>query len=229
MGIKFCIQCHIPKDRSEFYNKSSRCKPCVLLNRAAERKAHPEEISIAKAQTRQRHLDKYKARDAAYYKANRESRKAWQSEYRNADKERTKQQKANHYLRHKEYLKKKQAQWYRDNKERASEWNKAYRQTVKGRAVIMQGNAKRRALKKGCEVADCTALITEWRSSTVVCYLCGKTILGSKCHIDHIIPLSKGGKHEPKNIAPTCPPCNMSKGSKMLQDFTGRKAELSDG
>jgi 5-methylcytosine-specific restriction endonuclease McrA len=217
MEIKFCIQCHQSKFKSEFYKKASRCIPCVLINRAEYRKNHAEEIRLSKKQSYQNNLAKNKAKSAAYYLVNQEKKKARQSEYRNADKERNKRQKAEYYLRHKEYVKSKRVKWYNANKDKVREWYKVYNQTPKGRAVIVQGRAKRRALLKGCEAIDCTALITEWRSKIVKCYLCGKTLAGNKCHIDHIIPLSKGGKHEPKNIAPTCPFCNMSKGSKLVK------------
>jgi 5-methylcytosine-specific restriction endonuclease McrA len=34
-------------------------------------------------------------------------------------------------------------------------------------------------------------------------------------HVDHIFPLSKGGKHEPSNIQILCPPCNLRKAAKI--------------
>lgn len=37
--------------------------------------------------------------------------------------------------------------------------------------------------------------------------------------IDHVIPLSSGGKHEASNLAICCRSCNSSKGAKTLDDF----------
>jgi len=33
--------------------------------------------------------------------------------------------------------------------------------------------------------------------------------------MDHVIPLSKGGKHLPSNVVPACASCNSSKGNNL--------------
>ena len=42
-------------------------------------------------------------------------------------------------------------------------------------------------------------------------------------HVDHIIPLSKGGSNEPSNIALACPSCNLSKHDRLPNDWLWRK------
>lgn len=46
------------------------------------------------------------------------------------------------------------------------------------------------------------------------CAYC-KTDTSVKFHVDHIIPLAKGGKHEPDNVQITCPSCNVRKWTKL--------------
>lgn len=46
------------------------------------------------------------------------------------------------------------------------------------------------------------------------CNLCRKDIRHAY-HIDHIIPLSRGGRHTAANIQLLCPPCNLRKGAKL--------------
>ena len=41
-------------------------------------------------------------------------------------------------------------------------------------------------------------------------------------HVDHVIPLSKGGSDGRENIVISCPSCNMSKKDKMPEVFAGR-------
>ena len=38
-------------------------------------------------------------------------------------------------------------------------------------------------------------------------------------HLDHIHPISRGGLHTASNVVPACAPCNLSKGSKTLDEW----------
>lgn len=50
------------------------------------------------------------------------------------------------------------------------------------------------------------------------CFYCG-IVVGKSYHIDHYIPLSRGGSNFPTNLRIACPFCNLSKGNKMPEDF----------
>ena len=48
------------------------------------------------------------------------------------------------------------------------------------------------------------------------CKICGATASdGVKLHVDHIVPVSKGGRTEPGNLRTLCERCNMGKGAKL--------------
>lgn len=48
------------------------------------------------------------------------------------------------------------------------------------------------------------------------CQICGSTARdGVKLHIDHIVPVSKGGKTEPQNLRTLCDRCNFGKSDKI--------------
>lgn len=52
------------------------------------------------------------------------------------------------------------------------------------------------------------------------CVLCGASAKdGVKLHVDHIFPVSKGGKTEPDNLRTLCESCNRGKGAKY--DYNG--------
>ena len=52
------------------------------------------------------------------------------------------------------------------------------------------------------------------------CQLCGVTAKdGYKLHVDHIIPVSKGGKTEMQNLRTLCERCNLGKGAKIEEPF----------
>lgn len=48
-----------------------------------------------------------------------------------------------------------------------------------------------------------------------LCYLCGSKCSVMDFHMDHVIPLSRGGDHIYANCRPTHPFCNMKKGDKL--------------
>ncbi|MGW3674658.1 HNH endonuclease [Streptomyces sp. NPDC005166] len=38
-------------------------------------------------------------------------------------------------------------------------------------------------------------------------------------HLDHVVPISKGGADAAHNLLPACAPCNLSKGAKSLAEW----------
>lgn len=52
------------------------------------------------------------------------------------------------------------------------------------------------------------------------CQICGKYMPdGNDIHIDHIIPIARGGKTVPDNLQVLCSHCNLSKGTKMPDEY----------
>lgn len=52
-----------------------------------------------------------------------------------------------------------------------------------------------------------------------LCVYCSCNI-SQKYHVDHIMPLAKGGKHEPNNIQILCPTCNVRKAAKLDFEYS---------
>ncbi len=124
--------------------------------------------------------------------------------------------------------------WYESNKSRVSEYNHTYhlshppRRTSnpenqriwreanreRWRALKRADEAKRRALLSKSTVDPVTA---DQLSSILKnpCIYCGKP---SK-HIDHFMPLCRGGSHTIDNLVPSCVSCNLSKGSKIPTEW----------
>lgn len=51
------------------------------------------------------------------------------------------------------------------------------------------------------------------------CSYCGKEISRKSMHIDHVIPISRGGVNSIDNLVPSCRSCNLSKGTMTLNNF----------
>lgn len=78
---------------------------------------------------------------------------------------------------------------------------------------------KREAVKLGCEARNEPAVFAFYEQVRTArrmrCYYCGKATRPADRHVDHVIPLSRGGPHAASNLACACAACNMSKGPKM--------------
>lgn len=91
---------------------------------------------------------------------------------------------------------------------------------------IKENNAKRRALRRDLmgEVSkNITAKLKHLQQNKCPC--CGEK-LGDKYHLDHIIPLSLGGRHEDANLQLLKASCNQKKYNKHPIDFMQEKGFL---
>ncbi len=83
--------------------------------------------------------------------------------------------------------------------------------------------AARRALIVGVTIGNLAGIkdiyLRAKEDPKVRCYLCGKLIPLGHRHVDHIIPISKGGLHGASNLAVACDKCNWSKHNKMPEEL----------
>ena len=138
-------------------------------------------------------------------------------------------------LAHKEEgVKYRRAYWpayQKSNKDKIAGYTKKYRLANKDKIVKYQrayGKAhpevsaksvnKRRALKAGNGVFSVSDKeLKRIRNSD--CTHCGAV---GPSHIDHVIPLSRGGAHSLGNLMPLCKSCNSSKGALFYMAFRMR-------
>lgn len=52
-----------------------------------------------------------------------------------------------------------------------------------------------------------------------ICYYCEKSFPAKELTMDHIVPISKGGKSTKGNVVPCCKTCNTKKKSNLLMDW----------
>ncbi len=95
----------------------------------------------------------------------------------------------------------------------------------KYRAMNRAKNARRKARMRGADVSckEVGPLIQRWHfRRTFACYWCNRKFPTTELTIDHIIPVSKLGKHSADNVCPACSGCNSSKKDKLQTDATYR-------
>ncbi len=90
------------------------------------------------------------------------------------------------------------------------QWARRYARTANYRIGQANHKARRRSAERTGYVS-----LTQWRaildSFGRRCAYCGRS--GMKLTMDHVVPLSKGGRHEAANLVPACQPCNSAKGN----------------
>ena len=111
-------------------------------------------------------------------------------------------------LEHKEEMKLYKHEYYLAHKDKHKESILKYRKTEKYKAVHVTSNRNRRGLK-----SNGTGVTTkQWneilRRYNFRCAYCGTQ---DNMTMDHVVPLSKGGKHSPSNVVPACACCNSKK------------------
>lgn len=75
--------------------------------------------------------------------------------------------------------------------------------------------------------AQIVQLISQLKASPETkCFYCGVPLFGNAIHIDHIVPLSKGGAHCVSNLCASCPPCNLSKNDKTVDEWNQWKQNV---
>ncbi len=206
--MKTCARCGEEKPLSEFHkNKKAKdglqsfCKEC-----------------------------RNKAERESYRKKEKRDRSEYLKEYYEKNKEKIKaRQRANwpeRYAREKEQVLERSKAWVKDNRERVNERNRRWRKN--NPSSVKLSKSKRRALKKDTQVEKITPelLAEHWAERNIDqdrCFYCEE---GTYEHLDHYIPLSKGGGHTKENLVPSCASCNLKKHDKMPEDFIKEQKEI---
>lgn len=99
------------------------------------------------------------------------------------------------------------SKWRAAHPERLSAWRKANPDKVR------EYNARRYAATSGTTV-DYAAIY----AAHDVCYLCGGTLV-NPVHMDHVIPLARGGAHSVGNLLPAHARCNLRKHDALLSEL----------
>lgn len=93
------------------------------------------------------------------------------------------------------------------DRESSRQWRKNNPQKVR------DSSSKHKALRRGAPDGELVSRDLVWERDQGICGVCNQRIgEGSIWHLDHIIPVSKGGRHIYTNVQATHPTCNLTKG-----------------
>lgn len=110
--------------------------------------------------------------------------------------------------------------WERDNKEWRKRWQSQWRKTHP--EYVSATNQRYRARKANAPGKGVTA--EQWERIVYACNSrCTYCNAEGQVTMDHIVPLSKGGAHDPTNVVPACMSCNTTKRDQDVETFLEKK------
>lgn len=130
--------------------------------------------------------------------------------------------------RNKEKLNKKHREWAVRNHEKRLNSQRKWREANKDK-IATHAQARRVHLSDGSFTAE------EWQEIKAryayTCLRCGRKEPEITLHIDHVVPLVLGGKHNAANIQPLCGPCNSAKHAKIIDyrpSFVRKRKQIDE-
>ena len=105
--------------------------------------------------------------------------------------------------------------WRDENREKVRETNRLWQSKNKDRYLLSIRLCNERRRGKGPLTKTMVqAMMTSQRGTCPVCRV--KLV---KFHIDHIMPIARGGDNAPENLQLLCPPCNQQKKDRDPMEF----------
>lgn len=158
----------------------------------------------------ERRKESISKRHAAYYAKNADLLKAKAALHYHSNIEKQKEARREYFLRNREKFLERATAWRIANPER--------------RQAINQNRRARKKANGGRLSSDIVKKLLKLQRG--LCAACRCTLSKSGKHLDHVIPLSRGGENSDVNVQLLCPTCNSQKSASHPIDFMQRKGFL---
>lgn len=191
------------------------CQQCKRDDSAAWKKRNVAHVkAYQKAQnSRPEILAKNAARQRVKRAADLDAYNAGRREYRAKNKEKAREWNLAWKAKNRETLRVNALTYYYANLDERRAANRDY---AKNNVELYRAiNARRRARKMAAPGSYAPADIdAQFKLQAGYCFGCFADLTVVGYHVDHIVPLAKGGTNWPGNLQLLCPTCNCSKGAK---------------
>lgn len=227
---KVCAHCHVEKALNEFGKTQGPCKQCRNARyragdkgqqRASKRNALTPNVKgnrICRRCLVEKPLSEFAAssRDKEGYATQCKECVSYQQYVVN--REQSLERMRNHYANNKEDYQATMRKWREENKEQDRE---SHRRWAAEHPLQYRELAKRRKVRRRDATVgkvDYDLIIEQYG---FICHICNKEIMDLKdLHMDHVVPLARGGAHAQDNLLPAHGICNQRKYDKLMEDLT---------
>ena len=149
---------------------------------------------------------------------NADKMRAMRAEYEKLNYECIKARKSADRLANPAKHKRRSAKWYEKNKESRKLTVLAWRAANREKCKAAKQNHRAKELAGGTHTAKDIASLFKTQKGKCAHSWC-RVLLPKSYHVDHVMPLARGGTNDRKNLQLLCPPCNLRKNAKHPIDF----------
>lgn len=225
-----CVRCKVEKSTSEFYKRPDRksgyegtCKSCNVAQSIIRQKVNKDRVNECARLRYKNNPDKYRKLSRDWDRNHPERRKEISKKCRSRELYKIKEREYGKVWskNNPEKVKARRNRWESkpENKETKRKLLKRWRDEHPNKSREHNQNRRARLHGSGGIITD-----NEWdellRLYNYSCLCCGKQEV--KLTIDHIIPISLGGKNVIDNIQPLCKTCNSKKHTKIIDYRKGK-------
>ena len=207
MTTAFCSNCNRSfepalKSDGEPYKT---CPACLDSARRWKKEHHDENLKTSREWCRS-HRDKISKHNRESHARHKETRNAQHRKYQQEHREAFRIREHKWRTDHPEQCAATHRKWLADHPHKVNEYSHAAR--------ARKNNAT------GTYTQE--ELNNQWHTQNGFCFYCGELIyktINSQYHVEHKIPLSRGGSNDISNIVLSCETCNLRKNAKTAAEF----------
>ena len=200
------------------YLRSIGLGGCVACTRESGAKRDISGRTKYMQEYRKNNIERMREKDRERYESNRDAKiEASKSWYRE-NKERSRIRSKQYMEKHKERIRIRKIIYNQKNREKNRIRHRAWCLANPNR--VDESNVKRKTrLVRQSNGSITSQEIAKMLKDTVKCPYCMTRVESSDKHVDHMIPLSKGGLHATYNLAVVCSKCNHRKKDKTYPEW----------
>jgi 5-methylcytosine-specific restriction endonuclease McrA len=236
-GYKVCSKCKASKELSEFSAhrgakaaKSgirSTCKACDFEYNKIYRTKNREKVNATKREWASKNKNKISGYDKDYREKNREKLVTRSKQWYEANKETVSAKAKIYRIENRDKKAAIDKKWSAANRDKTRASSRRWRERNPEKAKLVRQNneakhpfrGRLKQQKRRQRIRENGLfLVTQEDAKKLlsgVCFYCGAP---SK-HIDHVVPVARGGSHSIGNLVGACQKCNQSKGSKFITEW----------